>query len=154
MNELIDRYEKQGEILAATVGGLTRSQLLSHPVPGTWSIQQITVHLADCEQVFSDRIKRVIAEDKPPLLAFDENKWMASLAVDSRPAEESARLLSLTRRQLVTILRQLPPEAASRVGIHSEQGVLSLADLLRKACDHFDHHLKFLIDKKHLVTRS
>lgn len=151
MHELIDQYDAQAGLLKQEIAGLTREQLLAHPLPGTWSIQQIVVHLADCEAVFADRIKRVVAEDRPALLAFDENRWMESLAVKSRPADESAAVVELVRKQVVTILRELPPAAARRVGVHSQAGELTLAALVEKAVRHFDHHLGFLRRKKALV---
>lgn len=151
MHELVDQYEAGASATSRTIAGLTRDQLLAHPVAGTWSIQQIVVHLADCEAVFADRIKRVVAEERPRLEAFDENLWMKSLATASRPAEECAALIGLTRRQVATILRELAPGAWTRVGVHSAAGEISLAALVEKANWHLAHHLKFAEDKRKLV---
>lgn len=150
MQKLIDEYEAGAATVKNAIAGLTREQLMAHPVVGTWSIQQIVVHLADCEQVFADRIKRIIAEDKPTLIGFDENRWM-SLAVASRNAEETAGLLELVRRQIVTILREVGPDAFKRVGVHSEMGDMSLAQIVEKANWHLNHHMKFLNEKRGMV---
>jgi hypothetical protein len=151
MHAEVDSYEAAADSVKQAIAGLTGDQLRAHPVPGTWSIQQIVTHLTDAEAVFADRIKRIIAEENPPIVAFDENRWMQYLAVDSRPADESAQLLELTRRQITRILREAPPTVFDRTGIHSELGPLSLGDVLKKANWHLEHHLKFLRDKRKLV---
>ena len=66
-----------GQKLADAVRGLRREDLQAHPVPGKWSIQQVVIHLMDSDLVTTDRMKRVIAEDNPTLLAYDEEKFAA-----------------------------------------------------------------------------
>jgi hypothetical protein len=151
MQKQLEQYESAVQSLRAATLGLNRSQLRAYPIPGTWSIHQIVVHLTDCEQVFADRMKRVIAEDRPVLAAFDENLWMQNLAVEGRSTEECVELLELVRRQMSRILRELPPGAFQRTGRHSEQGDLSLSDLLGKCNWHWDHHMQFLLKKRDLV---
>lgn len=154
MNRELDIYEAGASILRGSVAGLSRHQLRSHPIPGTWSIHQIVTHLTDCELVFSDRIKRVVAEENPVLQAFDENKWMQTLGVESRPTDECLELLDLTRRQTARILRELSPTAFARTGNHSEAGPLSLHDIVAKANWHLEHHLGFLKHKRSLVESA
>lgn len=154
MQKLIDEYEAGATTVRQAITGLTRDELIAHPVPGTWSIQQIVVHLVDCEQVFADRMKRVIAEDRPVLTEFSENRWMEALAVGSRGAEDSAVLLEMTRKQMVTILRELPPGAFGRVGMHTQRGEMTLAALVELADWHLNHHLKFLSEKRAMVQNG
>jgi hypothetical protein len=45
------------------------------PVPGTWSIQQIVLHMMDSDLIASDRMKRVIAEDRPTLIGYNETAF-------------------------------------------------------------------------------
>src|SRR3954451_6520519 len=100
----IEQYENGGEKLKLAIRGLTREDLIALPAPegevGKWSIQQVVLHLADCEAVFADRIKRVIAEENPVLPAFDENKWASALHYSDQSAELGAQQVDVTRRQL------------------------------------------------------
>lgn len=144
----IEEYEAGAQKLAQAIRGLTREDLLAFPVPGTWSIQQIVLHLADCEQVYADRMKRIIAEENPTLQGFDQNKWVAGLFYEEQSAEDAVALVELTRRQMARVLRSLPEEAFERSGTHSEYGVRSLAQLVDGACKHLDHHLKFVHQKR------
>src|SRR5262245_48318339 len=69
---LIEEYARGATRPAEAIAGLTPSQLNAEPVPGTWSIQQIVLHLMDSDLVGSDRMKRVIAEREPQLIGYDE----------------------------------------------------------------------------------
>ena len=149
----IDEYEKSAEKLGLAVRGLERDDMLAVPVPGAWSIQRIVLHLADTEQVLADRMKRVIAEDNPPLLAFDQDKWTAALRYDEQSAQDAIALVEITRRQMGRVLRALPDEAFDRRGTHNQAGPLSLRQIVEKASSHLEHHLKFIVDKREMLGK-
>jgi len=91
--KFIEEYANAAQKLAQSVRGLTRDDMLAAPPAGDpkigrWTIHQVVLHLADCEGVHSDRIKRVISEENSTLLAFDENKWAAALHYSEQSAEE------------------------------------------------------------------
>lgn len=144
----IDIYEDGGRKLLKAIEHLDRNDLSAVPVPGMWSIGQLVCHLADGDLVLSDRMKRVIAEDKPQLLAYDENKWVERLHYELQPAQEAAELFAANRRLTAGVLRLLPPEAFARTGTHSERGVQTLEQIAAFAVGHLEHHLKFLYQKR------
>ena len=146
--KLIEEYEKGGDDLRMAVRGLQREDLLAFPVPGTWSIQQIVIHLLDAELVIADRIKWVIAEEKPSLLAFDENRWVKNLYYEDQSVEDAVTIVELSRRNLARVLKKLPPEAFKRTGVHNERGPLTLEDLVAGGVSHLKHHIKFIVDKR------
>ena len=146
--KLIEEYEKGGDDVRMAVRGLEREDLLAFPVPGTWSIQQIVIHLLDSELVTTDRMKRVIAEEKASLLAFDENRWVKNLCYDDQSVDDAVSIVELNRRNFARVLKKLPHEAFKRTGIHSERGPLTLEDLLKGAVDHLKHHIKFIVSKR------
>jgi predicted metallo-beta-lactamase superfamily hydrolase len=150
--DLIEHYAHGGEKLALAIRGLTVEDLLAPPPTdpgvGKWTIQQVVLHLADCEGVHADRIKRVIAEDNPTLLAFDETRWAAALHYAEQSAEDAVNLVELTRRQLAIVLRKLPDSAFQRSGTHNQAGKKTLADLIQTAADHLEHHVKFIHAKR------
>ena len=145
---LLEIYEDGGRKLIKGIEHLDRNDLTAFPVPGAWSIQQLVCHLADSDLVFSDRIKRVIAEDRPQLLAFDENLWAKNLHYELQSPQDAVELFALNRRLTAAVLKVLPDEAFRRAGVHSERGELTLEQIVRTAVGHLDHHLKFLYDKR------
>jgi len=145
---LIDRYEADGDLPATAVAGLTRDELLAHPIPGTWSVQEVVLHLMDSDLVGSDRMKRVIAEPGSALLAYDENRWVKHLGYDHADANTACEVFRLNRKMTAAILRRLPDEAFRQTGTHTERGVESLGMLVRDYVDHARHHMKLVREKR------
>ncbi len=145
---LIDRYASGGAILGYAVLGLNTEQETARGGPGAWSVVELTAHLLDTDLVFSDRMKRVIAEDEPVLQPFDENAWSGRLGYQDTTAGEAVELLAANRRWMTRILRGVADADFARAGRHPERGRLTLAELLALATNHVDHHLRFLYAKR------
>lgn len=151
--ELIDQYEDGGRKLQKAVEHLDRNDFVAVPVAGKWSIQQLVAHVLDTDLVFADRLKRVIAEDRPQLPGFDENLWAKALQYELQSTPDAVALLALNRRVMANLLRALPDGAFARVGVHSERGEMTLERLLQYVTNHLDHHLKFLYEKREAMGR-
>ena len=150
----IDQYARGIGLLSYATEGLTAEQLRSRPGPGDWSAAEVVIHLVDSDLVLADRMKRVIAEENPPLVAFDENKWTARLHYQDQTVGTAAMLFDLNRRHLLEVLRRLDDAAFERVGIHSERGPLRLGQLVAGAASHLDGHLKFIYEKRARLGRG
>jgi uncharacterized damage-inducible protein DinB len=148
LHEQADTYLAGAEALRESVAGMTREQLLARPVPGKWSTLEVVCHIADFEPILADRMKRVIAMDRPQLLAADEARFAATLVYHDRDLAEELAIIETTRRQLARILKALPESAAERVGLHSEKGPKTLAELLTTATNHIPHHVPFIAEKR------
>jgi uncharacterized damage-inducible protein DinB len=151
---LIENYLSGPRALRQAVAGLSREQLLARPVPGKWSTLEVVCHLADFDPILADRMKRVIAEERPQLLGADEQRFAAALAYHQRDLDEELTIIERTRAQMARILRTLPDEALKRVGVHNERGPRTLEDLLTGATNHITHHLKFVADKRRALGLS
>ena len=145
---VIDRYTAGGTLLVYATSGLTREHETARVGPGTWSIAELVAHLLDSDLVLADRMKRVIAEDEPVLLAFDENRWIERLDSQSMPVEEAVNLFTAQRHWMTRILRKCSEVDFARVGQHTEDGPKSLAKLLSGYVNHLDGHLRFLYGKR------
>ena len=150
--ELIDHYEAGGEKLALAIRGLTREDLLCFPPAdanvGRWSIQQVVVHCMDSDLVSADRMKRMIAEDNPTLIGYDETKFAQNLFYDEQPADAAVQIVDLNRKLFVNVLRKLPDAALQRKGNHNERGLITVGKYLQSTIDHLEHHLKFIHAKR------
>jgi hypothetical protein len=146
--ELIEHFAAGGEKLSLAVRGLTREDLVCFPVPGTWSIQQIVIHMQDSDLIAVDRMKRIIAEDEPTLIGYDETKFANALFNDEQSVEDALTLFDLNRRQFARVLRKLPDGAFDRAGNHNERGRVTLGYMLKSYVDHLEHHLHFIHEKR------
>src|SRR5271166_5327815 len=108
LKELTVTYLDGPRLLRQAVAGMTAEQLRARPVPGKWSTLEVVCHLADFDPILADRMKRVIAEDRPTLLGADENRFAAALAYHARDLDEELTIIDRTRGQLARILRTLP----------------------------------------------
>ena len=146
--ELIDDYLKGPALLREAIQGMSPEELNAAPVPGTWSTRQVICHIADFEPVYADRMKRVIAEDNPPMRGGDPDVFAEKLAYEARDIEEELNLIEACRRHTATILKSLPAETFQRTGQHSADGPLTLETLLKRITGHIPHHIKFIEEKR------
>lgn len=153
MNSIIDQYASGGDKLRHSIEGLNDTDLKSFPVPGTWSIQQIVLHLMDSDAIWIFRMKRMIAEDRPLMMGYDESDFADNLKYDEQSAADAVTLFDLNRKQFTRALRKFSPEAMDRKGIHSERGEISVGDSLKLMVEHVDHHLKFIKEKRAMLGK-
>jgi len=147
-SDLVAEYLRGPSVLRQAVAGLSPDQLKARPVPGKWSTLEVVCHLADFDPILADRMKRIIALDKPMLMGADENRFVAALRYHDRDVEEELQLMELTRRQMGRILASLAAETWTRTGIHSERGELTLLRVLELAANHIRHHVQFIDEKR------
>lgn len=147
-DELIDHYLAGPQLMRDAVAGMTAAELDARPVPGKWSTRQVVCHISDFEPIYADRMKRVIAEDKPTFFGGDPDVFAAALAYDKRSVEDELDLVDVVRRSMAMILRGLPAEAFKREGVHSEDGPLPLEELLRRIAHHVPHHVATIRQKR------
>ncbi len=149
----IERYAAGATAPAGAVRGLTPQELNAFPVPGTWSIQQVILHLMDSDVIGSDRMKRVIAEDSPTLLAYNETAFSKKLFYETLDPVMACEVFRLNRLLTAAILRKLPDSAFARSGNHTENGRETLEDLVLGYADHLDHHMKFIKEKRRALGK-
>lgn len=145
---LIDAYESAPAKVRAAVAGLTREELTARPGPGKWSIFEVVIHLADSDSISIDRMKRILIEDKPPLLYADETAYVDKLFTHDQDLEDALTLLEVGRRQWARVLRRLPDAAFERTGQHNRSGTVTVGRMIPSYIKHIDGHLKFIIEKR------
>jgi uncharacterized damage-inducible protein DinB len=148
VNELIDHYVAGARELREAIAGMSPEQIDATPIEGAWSTRQVVCHIADFEPVYADRMKRVVAEDEPPLQGGDPDVFAARLAYGERDIEEELRLVEAVRAHVARILRTLPASAFDRGGVHSRDGRLTLRELLERITGHVPHHVAFIGEKR------
>lgn len=152
---LIDKFAADAPRLRQAIAGLSAAELQSFPVPGTWSIQQIVLHLMDSDLIGCDRMKRVAAEDRPPtIIGYDETAFARELCYQELDPQLACDVFEINRRLTAQILHQLPDAAFSKTGHHNEHGMLSLADFVANYVEHLEHHLKFIDRKRKLIEQA
>lgn len=135
-------------LLREAVEGLSPDQLRARPIEGTWSVLEVVCHLVDSEQAWCHRIKRVIAEDRPLLVGYDESRFAEALGYHERDVAAELRLFEGMRRQMGQILERQPAITWARAGIHTERGLIHLAEMVSIEAEHVTHHIGFIKAKR------
>lgn len=117
-------------------------EILGRPeAPGKWSTTAVIAHLADSDLVWSNRLRFVLAEDRPSLVGYDQDLWAERLGYVGRVAGEELELFRVVRRANLALVRGMTAADRERVGIHSERGEESVAHMLRLYAGHDLVHL-------------
>jgi hypothetical protein len=85
-------------------------------------------------------LRRVIAEDNPTIIAYDEKAWATKLDYHRRRFSQALETFRRIRGENYELLKELPEETFQRFGTHSERGRLTLLDLLRIYTEHAENH--------------
>jgi uncharacterized damage-inducible protein DinB len=141
---LLERYRRGAELLAVVLTGVFGEEEDFVPAPGKWSVRQIVAHLADAEMVGAHRFRQVIAEDNPTLIAYDQDKWTANLDYARRKPKTSLETFRRIRAENHELLNGIPEESFDRAGNHTENGRMTLRQLLEGYAGHAESHARQL----------
>ncbi|MGE7689811.1 DinB family protein [Lysinibacillus sp. NPDC097214] len=141
MEELIKEYALGYTMLREAIEGLTEEELRYKPAPDKWSIHQILIHVTDSEISSTSRLKKVLAEDAPLLISFDQEAWANNLGYDLLDREQHLLLFQLLRSSMQPILDHLTSEQSKRVGVYVDQAQFTFKQLLEFRVQHVRNHL-------------
>jgi len=141
---LLERFRRGPELLAVVLTGVFGEEEDFTTAPGKWSIRQIVAHLADAELVGAHRLRQVIAEDNPTLIAYNQELWAANLDYAKRKPKTSLETFRRVRAENYELLKDLPPAAYGRTGNHTENGPVTLLHLLETYAGHAESHARQL----------
>lgn len=147
-DRLVQEYLAGPQQLRQAIKGMSREQVLAKPVTGKMSTLEVVCHLSDFDPIYVERMKRVIAMDKPTVMGADENIFAKKLCYHDRDLEEELTLIDVSRKSMARILKKLPLEDWSREGIHNERGTMSLEKMVATMNNHIPHHVKFIEEKR------
>jgi uncharacterized damage-inducible protein DinB len=153
-SQQIDEYLDGPVQLRRAVADMSAAQLQARPVPGKWSTLEVVCHLVDSEQAWCHRMKRVIAEERPLLIGYDESRFTATLRYHDHDLKTELILMEGMRAQMALVLRTLPESAWARTGVHNERGLITLEEMLQAEVEHVPHHIAHIIVKRRALGLS
>jgi DinB superfamily len=133
-------------VLAATPGlihqavcDLTPEQIAAPIAPGKWSPCEIVAHLADCELVFSFRLRQTLAEPNPTLQPFDQDTWATRYAAYDLPS--ALELFRATRTWNLKLIGNATDADFAREATHPERGTMTFQTIVETMAGHDLNHL-------------
>jgi len=135
-------YAAAGEDLAGALKKFPKPMRIFKPGPERWSIQEIVCHLADSEANGYIRCRRAIAEPGAPVMAYDQEQWVAGLKYQEQDPEDALALFRLMRKMSSRLLRSLPAAVWANTMAHPERGPMTLDDWLDIYTAHTPAHIE------------
>jgi hypothetical protein len=136
---LLSTYAAGPAEVAAALDGITAEEWDRRP-PGEWSPRQIVHHLADSESNSYIRLRRLLAEDTPAIVGYDQDGWAHHLHYDDRPIETSLAVFEAVRASSAELLRRADAAAFERAGTHDEHGAYTVETWLEIYAAHAHDH--------------
>jgi hypothetical protein len=123
---------------------LNTTQINNRPFPRKWSIREITAHLADCEIVFSFRLRQTLAPtDSQPhniIQPFDQDAW--AKRYQAYTFEPALALFQAARNWNLLYFTTVSQEDRQRRTTHPERGTMNFWTIVETMAGHDINHLQ------------
>jgi len=136
------------KVLAATVETLQRivhdtpwGLFRKRPFPGKWTPQEVIGHLSDAEWTMGFRTRTVLSDERPKIMAYDQERWAAAQGHNDRDLGELLSTFVALRTANLQLWKKLTPAQLQRSGLHSERGEESLGQMLKMLAGHDRSHI-------------
>ncbi len=140
--ELLERFRRGPEVLAVMLTGSAGPESDYVTAPGKWNIRQMLRHLADSELAGAFRLRLMLAEENPPLTAWNQDLWASNLDYAVRKPQESLETFRRIRADTHELLKNTPEGAFERTGMHAERGLMTVKQLVTIHADHVESHAR------------
>jgi hypothetical protein len=138
--KLVDQYKDGPWAIEAALAGITDAELDARPGPDEWTAREIVHHLADSEMTSAIRLRRLIVEDSPEIVGYDQEAFVRVLSYPNRAVDASFEAFAGARASTAEILEQLTDADWMRAGTHSESGRYGVEDWLATYGPHAHDH--------------
>jgi hypothetical protein len=141
---LVSSLRKSHLVFLAVVGDISQEEAQQlRDGPDGWTVLEIVCHVRDYQEIFMERVRRMIEEDQPTLKPYDAAAREA-LVINNRYAEQDLRAVCRdflqTRQRLIDYVAALKPAQLLRVGNHPMSGEIDpTVELFHTVMHDMDH---------------
>jgi uncharacterized damage-inducible protein DinB len=139
--ELIAQIEDAPSALGAVVERLSHAQLDTPYRPGGWTVRQVVHHMADSHMNAYIRCKLALTEERPTVIAYDQDQWAVLEDGRTLPVGPSLALLTGLHDRWGAMWRALEAAQFARELLHPEHGAMTLDSVLGLYAWHGRHHV-------------
>jgi uncharacterized damage-inducible protein DinB len=138
----LQRCETQlRDFLDEALGGVSLETISEPRIEGKWSALENLAHLARYQEIFLERLERILSQTNPsfPIYRAEQDpEWPAWQKLASK---DVLAKLAASREKIVARLKSLSAEDYARTGVHPRFGEMSLALWVEFFLAHEGHHL-------------
>ncbi len=140
--EILDRLQQVSEEMDVELADLITEDANFEPVVGEWSIKDIVCHLRDAEQIWKQRVTRILEEDEPFLRAFNPDELATEHDYPSQDWNKAKEDYQYARQVNLDLFKSLEPAQWLKGGIHQERGHVTIRELIESLFTHTQEHLE------------
>jgi hypothetical protein len=130
--------------LRTITASLTTAHINARPSQRKWSIREITAHLADCELVFSFRLRQTLAptlhQPHHIIQPFDQDAW--AKRYQAYTFEPALALFQSARNWNLLYLTSVSQDDRHRRTTHPERGTMNFWTIVETMAGHDINHLQ------------
>jgi hypothetical protein len=119
---------------------LSENELSKSYGKGKWNVRQILHHLTDTEFLFAGRLKKIIAEPKQVIWAFNQDEWDKVFDYEYAPLHGKKEIYEVCREMNYVLTDKYYDLFLHKVFVHSETGLRTLKDEFEKVAIHNKSH--------------
>jgi len=136
IHKVLSSQEKLSSVLESVAGDQDWQ-----PGPDEWSFRFLAGHLATVDkECYLDRVIRIAAGENPHFASyFNTGRDFSQIDL-----KEALRDWSVTRQEIVDLVKGLPEGKLSLSGVHEAFGRITVLDVLKMMSDHDAEHLQEL----------
>ena len=139
--KLLEQLAEMPVFLRRTLAGLSREALLRQPENDHSPLLEHLWHTKDCDtDLYGLRIRRMLAEDRPPLEPVDDGAWREDHGYDLRQGDDAIAEFERERAALIDQLKALGPESLARVGIRADGSEITVLGVIEQLAAHDQDH--------------
>ncbi len=137
---------------AATISAIVRrtpDERLRAVKVGDWTAKEVIGHVADMAEVFAERVRRCVNEERPALASVDQDAIQAERRNNDADPMALSKRIQAAHSIIVRLLQE--PGAADRIGMHAERGAVTAGWLGAYQARHSHEHVTEL--QPHFLPR-
>jgi hypothetical protein len=143
-DELLDRLRATPARMRTMVDGMNDATLRRAGPDGGWGAVEIFCHLRDWDEIYTERIERLLDEDEPTIPAVDDTLWPIEREYHNQNPRKALDEFAAGRTRLVEILNTLRAGEWLRGGHHPYYGRQTIAWYAEHCADHDQEHIEQL----------
>ena len=134
------RLRYQPKALEYILQGITEEQMRRRPEPSKWSMFENLAHLARYQEVFEERINRIIEEDGIKFGRYNAEHDQDFSKLCLKPVSDVIASFNTKRSQLIAKLESMADNELKRAGIHPIYGRININGWIEFFLLHEAHH--------------
>jgi uncharacterized damage-inducible protein DinB len=141
------RLLTQLESLTLLLADASPAAITRRPTSGKWSAHENLAHLARYHEIFLERLRRILREDRPQLARYraeDDPEWPGWAELST---EEVLKRIHTLRRDLIALIQSLSPDQLARAGVHPALGPMDIPLWIEFFLLHEAHHFYVVMQR-------